>query len=1195
MTDLHFLLVAVDTHIAGLLSVFQLEAAPTSLLAAPEFSNCVNWCHKNAQNGRFLSSRLIAQSPAVALPLLHAFHICGAIHLLDIIENLFRLPEWPFCISHLCTAAESEAFGTLASLCFASDSDGAHHILGLICNEIATYSTQHAVILRSLLGRIDFSSKDLSFFNTIFSRIYTADSKSNSDLMANWKLSETADDARQQGIAAIFIELVPSSVLVDSCMKAAGGSRSLIYSASAPLVRALPQAELASELFERSRSSLQSRSTTACLPLLLLSYTFSKQEYFGLISRLYNEPGLAESLFEVLHLILPHVSDQTATEHINVLKLASRVQSPLLEAFKSQVTKLVIDKLSSSSHPSGAAAPVVLASKSSESDTVIDRWISTFERTSKPPAKEIGALKIFSPAVLTSTIENLLLKSQSRPDSDSSVKLVLQMAKDKQITGKKYEQWLEFRMAEQRRVMSTRPSPSLKMTGRKPATLEELSSSLSTWIKNMSSGGIAPIGSIVSALLQQSSSTSPASIFSSIWSKFVEASLGDWKARILDLDKIFSSTIVAHGETFYPHLEAAIMQEINESAPNWPVIAISLSIIASHDRNTDRTFLQRVWSPEGLLRLDSKISFQNTLSMLKMLLQATATRFKVVCAASCDLTSPEPPKESSSDLEPASSRTGVLSVAVVQFVSWVSLKLSTSHSDFRFVSVELSEMLRQPSLAPAFLNPSKPRLEDKIEMESFAERLGLTDFSELKAVCDYLASQSNTINTRLAHIHRLFSVFKRLGSSNNPVLSRLIRTSLFDAANGIFTLESSHRMSVTLHRQALTYSTSLGGLENVLPNSAAAARKELLPRSSSVSSLASSPPSSQAQSEDNDALADQPQATTFQSGTNWLLEYFSATLEEGTDKVGPNGKKARMENWLQAVQDVDPRWWSASSRQPQRSLMASFSRFLALYDRLCANTCSKMSFRLLNDCLGALSSPGRSSLIASIALRSPVAVCMLALHLEESKIHANSPQPPHTGAFRTILPALINLDTFSRAIASQDADTTSRLLNGTLESDLSLYSIFAGLALRKGHFSVSNLFTSLSACNAPSADSIAVQVLTTSTDEFFELELHEGLVILPGVTSVLSRSSLDISALARLLPIFDALLDPIQLSFIHDHFKTWNERVKGDWLRAMTDLAGKLSEAQWLLNADEPARNAKTHLQDRLKALLSRLQARNSP
>lgn len=1173
----------MDDHIAKLSSVFQLELPASSILSTAEFTKCINWIHKNSQNGRILSSRLVAQTPAIAIFLLHSFHVCGALHLLDAVENLFRLSEWPYCISQLCSHGASETFDTLASLCISSESDGAKSTLELISNEIATVSTHKADILRSLLGRIDFESHDVSVFKSVFLRIYAPDPRSTEVLIANWKVADAADSSTHQELAQFFIDLVPTSLLISCLISASSGLRSLDYVASACLLRTLPQEELSTELFDKARSSLQSRSIPTCLPLLLAAYISSPSSYFKLVARLYIEPGLTEQLFEVLHLILPHVSDRIATEHINTINAASKTHSPLYMAFKAQITKLVVEKLSPTA--SAPAAPIVLSKSNSsgEHDLVIERWVAAFERTSKPPMKEIGGLKIFSPAVLVATLDLLLAKTQNRPDSDSSVKLVLQLAKEKQITGKKYEQWLEVRMAEQRRVMSSRPAPSLKMTGNRSSTLEDLNSALQTWNKNMASGGTSSIGSIVSSLVKQTTSVNPASIFDTIWLKSAEATGGDWKSKILDLDKLFSAAIVAHADVFYPHLEAVLLREFNESAPNWPLIAISVCVVLSHDRNVDVALVRRLWAPDAFLRLESKPSFQNTLSMLKTLLQAISIRFKVV-AVSTNFDEETPAAEPNLDLTAASARNGALSAIIIQWTSWVSSKLATAPSDLRFVAVELSELLKHPVLAPLFTTAPRPTLSERVDLESKAERLGLTNFAELKATFDELTAQANSVGSRAAHVSYLLEVFAGISASTNPVLSRLLRTSLFTAANGLFDLEPSpQRSTSSLRRQLLTHASSLGGLENANPNSPRNGPKDLLARSSSVSSLTSSPVSSQPQ-DDVAMTEDAPIA----SSSNWLLEYMSTALD-GCNVTSSN-KKTAMDWWMQAVQEVDGRWWTASARHPLRSSLTSFSAFLQLFERASMLSSSHLAARLMNDCLASIPSPGRSRFASSLIAQSPISISILALHIDETKSRALLPQSIGSSSLRALAPLIEGLSTFSRLVASHDVERAASIITQLEESSALLYATFAAMALRKGDFFASELFDCLKACTSKNGISILSSLLLSPLQEYSDIgELQKGLVVLPGVLSELSLLDPIASDLVRILPVVESLLDPAHTTWISEHFYSWEERVRSHWLRALADITSKMSDARWITNIDESTRTSPNHLQDRFKSLLTRL------
>ena len=1171
----------MDDHITKLVAVFQLEMPASSIISTAEFTNCLHWIHKNVQNGRILSSRTVSQAPAIAIFLLHCFHMCGAFHLLDAVENLFRVSEWPYCISQLCSRGSTETFDTLASLCISSESDGAKCTLELICKEIATVPAPKIGVLRSLLGCIDFESHDISVFKSVFFRLYAPELRSNEGLIANWKISDAQDPSTQQNLAQVFMDVVPSSLLISCLISATSGQRSLDYPASTSLLRTLPQEELSTEIFSKTRTSLQNRSIDSSLPLLLAAHVSGHSSYFKLVSRLYNEPGLAEQLFEVLHLILPHMSDQVAMEHINTLNAATKSPSPTYTQFKSQVTKLVVEKLSPTA--SAPAAPVVLAKSNStgEHDMAIDRWVTAFERTSKPPMKEIGALKIFSPAVLVATLDLLLSKTQNSPDSDSSVKLVLQLAKEKQITGKKYEHWLEVRMANQRLIMSSRAAPSLKMTGNRSYTLDDLKSALQTWTKNMSSGGTSSIGSIVSSLVKQSTAVNPAAIFDTVWLKASEATGSDWKTKILDLDKLLSSTIISHAETFYSHLEAVLLRESNEASPNWPLIAVTICVVLSHDRSIDCAFVKRLWTSDALIRLESKPSFQSTLSMLKTLLQAISIRFKFI---SISKDHDESLADTNADLTPAAARNGALSASIIQWTSWVSAKLATAPSELRFVAVELSELLKHSILAPLFGNAPRPTVNELLYLESKAERLGLTNFAELKTRFDELDAQANTVSLRSAHLSYLFSIFKGIDISCNPVLSRLTRTSLFAAANGIFELEPPQRTH-SLHRQLLTHTSSLGGLENSNPNASKHGPKDLLVRSSSASSLTTSPISSQQPI--GDIAVDEEVPTG--ASSNWLLNYMNFALEECL--ATPLNQRNAMDAWMQAVQEVNGRWWTASARQPLRASLTSFASLLSLFDRASLISSSHSAARLLNHCLASIPSPGRSRFVSLLIAQSPISVAILALHVDEFKSHALGALSSGVSPFSSLLPLIDNLDAFSRLVASHSTEAAALRIDQLEDDHLLLYATFSALALRKGDFFVSELCDALCVCTSKHGVSVLLMLLLSPHQEHIDAgELQKGLVVLPGVLSALSSLDPLASDLVRVLPVVESLLDPAHSNSICEYFYSWEERTRSDWLRALADVTSKLSDARWVTNHGDAPRSPASHLQDRFKSLLSRLQ-----
>lgn len=1148
----------------------------------PAFSNSVKWCLKSPQNARILSSRLISQSSSISLNILHCFHLCGSIHLLDVVDNLFRLTEWPYCISQLCSRGSSEALETLLSLCISSSSDGAQNVLGLIIEDISSLSPCSEELLRSLLRHIDFENFPSPTFQKLFEHLFGSALRTNEELITIWQGLDSDSSSTSQNMANIFLEATPPSILISSILSLVSSTTlSIDLARSLQLVRSLPVDDIYASIFEITRSSLSLHSLSTSTALILLAHLINTDQYYHMLVSLVRDHGLAESLFEVLLPILSRASDDTSYKHVDRLKAASKSHPTIYSSFKSQLASIRDTSAASTSGP--LAAPVVLATNSSSTncDSVIDRWVSAFQSTSKLPMKELGALKIFSPAVLTSSLESLLIKSQSLPDSSPYVHFVLQMAKAKQFTGKKYEQWLEFRMAEQRRLMCSRSSPALKLSAAKTYTLKDLQLALGTWSKNISSGGTASIGSIVSALVEQSASINPSSIFVEIWQKFSDAANSDWKSKNVELDKLFSCTIVAHHTTFYPHLEATILREFNEVSPNWSSLALSITVISSHDRLPDREILQRLWTSEALLRIQTKNCLSCTLHLLKTLLQITTARFKslTIRSGSSHLSAVN------SDKERSSSRSGVLDVSVVQFITWVSSKLSSCLTDLRFIAVEISEILRLPSLAHLLSSVPSIEFEVLIEMEMQAEGIGLCDFGRLKSSCDSLLEVCNTVLLRDQLIYRLYKAFSRVNSSSHPLLSRILRGALFEAANGIFDLKID-----AIAKKSNSYipqATHTKGNSFSAHNSASTLTSQNhLSRAASAPITALTASTMTGSLEHLASIDSESKTSANSSGTNWLLNYLFSTLESEKIRSSHQSSKSSLETWIQLIREVDGRWWTISSAKPQKSSFRVFSTFLRLFDQLCKFSSSKAAFLLLSDCLNGISMSVKTRFITEILTSSASSISVLSIHLAEARSILRNNED-----FLVLTPVLEHLDSLGRSITIRNATSASKCISLLEASELPIYATFITMAIRNGNFFCSELFESLRLCPGSNGNIIASQILLSSFRESLDLiELVRGVAMLPRVLTVLNSLESSPSILARLLPIIDGLLDPGQLQFISEQYSSWKEILRSEWIRCLTEITGKIVKDWWLIDSPFTTQYTPAHIQERSKYLLMRLQ-----
>lgn len=783
---------------------------------------------------------------------------------------------------------------------------------------------------------------DHPFFVGLFKRLFSIADHHGSGISSQWRHSLENEVSQKPNYAiSEFLTSVPSSVLLSQLIICSQQDSLHPYN-SIFLARSLPKESTLQTIFKCVCSCISLRPSNSLLQLLLLSYAIGESEYFDfLLNTGLSQRSAAESVFQISLQLFPYLPVHVAASHINKLRILGNNASSAFESFKKSMNENIGSE-------NGSASSALMTGPSTSIDAqslAVDKWTSQFENTSKPPLKELAAMKIFSPALLAASLEALLVKTQKMDAKAPGVQLVLQLSKSNYYRGKSYERWLEKRMDEERlKSCDSKPKPAIPSLINVNATIEDLRTSLATWAKNKASGALSTIGSMLSSLLVRSNGNQEEVnvLFELIWRQLSDSSSGDWIKKTNELDKFLTATIVPQAMYFYPMLQNKIMMDLKQNNPDMGIITMVLTTISSHDRHIDRMLLHRIWCGEngndGILELPNKPCLQNCISLMVTILRSTIARFKSIAVAPAPpLTDPPIPSTTNGELESLQRRMGILDTAIVQFMVWAASKQNFKTGELRFATAELSELLRHHLIKPACASLSSIPLDRFIHFEARSETLDnfdATDFkrSLISKVAECSPDDSHSIDTLRLLSKSLLSIPPEDSSS----VTQILRQTVIELAN-----RELQRVSI------LSKSTSEPSVDG---NPA---------KSTSSKDIEESEPS------------------------NWILDHFSVLMEQERPKT-----TLFWESWFRSISLMDNRWWVTTDNRASEVAPNSLSRILTLFTRVYEVLGSLIASKWISNCiLGILDSSGSrggsegaTDFCMQIVAQSPLIVSSIASH-----------------------------------------------------------------------------------------------------------------------------------------------------------------------------------------------------------------------